>query len=52
MDKLEVFGAKKLRGSVYISGSKNAALEIETTMPMCDQFGSDFGQSLFAIAVF
>tara|TARA_B100001741_G_scaffold265594_1_gene231034 strand:- start:221 stop:466 length:246 start_codon:yes stop_codon:yes gene_type:complete len=28
MDKLEVFGAKKLRGSVYISGSKNAALPI------------------------
>ena len=28
MDKLEVFGAKKLKGSVHISGSKNAALPI------------------------
>ncbi len=28
MDKLEVFGAKKLKGSVRISGSKNAALPI------------------------
>ena len=28
MDKLEVFGARKLRGSVRISGSKNAALPI------------------------
>jgi len=28
MDKLEVFGAKKLKGKVYISGSKNAALPI------------------------
>ena len=28
MDKLEVFGAKKLEGSVRISGSKNAALPI------------------------
>ncbi len=28
MDKLEVLGAKKLRGNVYISGSKNAALPI------------------------
>ena len=28
MDKLEVFGAKKLKGSVCISGSKNAALPI------------------------
>ena len=28
MDKLEVFGAKKLKGNVRISGSKNAALPI------------------------
>jgi len=28
MDRLEVFGAKKLKGSVRISGSKNAALPI------------------------
>ena len=28
MDKLEVFGARKLKGNVYISGSKNAALPI------------------------
>ena len=28
MDKLEVFGAKKLKGKVNISGSKNAALPI------------------------
>ena len=28
MDKLEVFGARKLKGSVRISGSKNAALPI------------------------
>ena len=28
MDKLEVFGAKKLKGNVHISGSKNAALPI------------------------
>ncbi len=28
MDKLEVFGARKLKGSVHISGSKNAALPI------------------------
>ncbi len=28
MDKLEVFGATKLKGKVYISGSKNAALPI------------------------
>ena len=28
MDKLEVFGAKKLKGQVKISGSKNAALPI------------------------
>ena len=28
MDKLEVFGAKKLKGKIYISGSKNAALPI------------------------
>ena len=28
MDKLEVFGAKKLKGKVKISGSKNAALPI------------------------
>ena len=28
MDKLEVFGAKKLKGNVYISGSKNASLPI------------------------
>ena len=28
MDKLEVLGAKKLRGNVYISGSKNASLPI------------------------
>ena len=28
MDKLEVFGAKKLKGKVSISGSKNAALPI------------------------
>jgi len=28
MDKLEVFGAKKLKGNIYISGSKNATLPI------------------------
>ena len=28
MDKLEVFGATKLKGNVHISGSKNAALPI------------------------
>ena len=28
MDRLEVFGAKKLKGRVHISGSKNAALPI------------------------
>mgnify|MGYP001301737474 CR=1 FL=1 len=28
MDKLEVFGARKLKGNVKISGSKNAALPI------------------------
>ena len=28
MDKLEVFGARKLKGNVWISGSKNAALPI------------------------
>ena len=28
MDKLEVFGAKKLNGKIYVSGSKNAALPI------------------------
>ena len=28
MDKLEVLGAKKLRGNIYISGSKNASLPI------------------------
>ena len=28
MDKLEVFGARKLKGSVHISGSKNASLPI------------------------
>jgi UDP-N-acetylglucosamine 1-carboxyvinyltransferase len=28
MDKLEVFGAKRLKGNVSISGSKNAALPI------------------------
>ena len=28
MDKLEVFGAKKLSGTINISGSKNAALPI------------------------
>ena len=28
MDKLEVFGARKLNGIVHISGSKNAALPI------------------------
>ena len=28
MDKLEVFGARKLKGNVRISGSKNAALPI------------------------
>ena len=28
MDKLEVFGAKKLKGKIYVSGSKNAALPI------------------------
>ena len=28
MDKLEVFGARKLKGNVHISGSKNAALPI------------------------
>ena len=28
MDKLEVFGARKLRGNVQISGSKNASLPI------------------------
>ena len=28
MDKLEVFGAKKLKGKILVSGSKNAALPI------------------------
>ncbi len=28
MDRLEVFGAKKLKGKIYVSGSKNAALPI------------------------
>ena len=28
MDKLEVFGANKLKGNVFISGSKNSALPI------------------------
>ena len=28
MDKLDVLGAKKLRGNIYISGSKNASLPI------------------------
>jgi len=28
MDKLEVFGARKLKGNIHISGSKNAALPI------------------------
>ena len=28
MDKLEVFGARKLKGHIRISGSKNAALPI------------------------
>jgi UDP-N-acetylglucosamine 1-carboxyvinyltransferase len=28
MQKLEVFGAKKLRGQIKISGSKNASLPI------------------------
>ena len=28
MDKLEVFGARKLKGNIKISGSKNAALPI------------------------
>ena len=28
MQKLEVFGAKKLRGQIVISGSKNASLPI------------------------
>tara|TARA_B100001741_G_scaffold255030_1_gene217432 strand:- start:122 stop:1381 length:1260 start_codon:yes stop_codon:yes gene_type:complete len=28
MDKLEVFGSRKLRGNVFISGSKNSALPI------------------------
>ena len=28
MDKLEVFGARKLNGIIHISGSKNAALPI------------------------
>ena len=28
MDKLEVFGAKKLKGKIHVSGSKNAALPI------------------------
>ena len=28
MDKLEVFGGRKLKGNVQISGSKNAALPI------------------------
>jgi len=28
MQKLEVFGAKKLKGNIYISGSKNASLPI------------------------
>ena len=28
MDKLEVLGAKKLTGKIYVSGSKNAALPI------------------------
>ena len=28
MDKLEVYGARKLKGKVYISGSKNASLPI------------------------
>ena len=28
MDKLEVFGARKLKGQINISGSKNASLPI------------------------
>ena len=28
MDKLEVFGATKLKGNIRVSGSKNAALPI------------------------
>ena len=28
MDKLEVYGARKLKGNIHISGSKNAALPI------------------------
>ena len=37
MDKLEVFGAKKLRGQVKISGSKNASLPILAATLLSDK---------------
>ena len=38
MQKLEVFGAKKLKGQINISGSKNASLPIlAATLPSRNQ---------------
>ncbi len=37
MDKLEVFGAKRLKGNVSISGSKNAALPILAATILSDK---------------
>ncbi len=37
MDKLEVFGARKLKGNVHISGSKNAALPILAASILSDK---------------
>ena len=37
MDKLEIFGAKKLRGKISISGSKNAALPILAATILSDR---------------
>ncbi len=37
MDKLEVFGEKRLKGNVSISGSKNAALPILAATILSDK---------------
>ena len=37
MDKLEVFGARKLKGNIHISGSKNAALPILAACILSDK---------------
>jgi UDP-N-acetylglucosamine 1-carboxyvinyltransferase len=37
MQKLEVFGATKLKGQIKISGSKNASLPILAATLLCDK---------------